>query len=77
MSREKMGSQFGNVFLTIAQRRQAQLHDVQPVEKILAKPRPRNLLAQIAVGCSDQAKVSLVAGHRSESADFLLLKNPQ
>ena len=52
--RQKKVHQVGNVFLVLAQRRNIDGHDVQPVVKVLAKGALLERRAQIAIGGGDQ-----------------------
>ena len=57
---EEMAHEVGNVLEPLAQRRQPQRHDVQPVEQILAEQALVDLLLQVAIGGGDDADIGLI-----------------
>uniref|UniRef100_A0A0N5A5Z1 PE-PGRS family protein n=1 Tax=Parastrongyloides trichosuri TaxID=131310 RepID=A0A0N5A5Z1_PARTI len=63
---DEVVGQHGDVAGAFAQRRQAQVHDVQPVQQVFAERPLGHRLGQVAVGGGDDADVD---GHRLGAAD--------
>ena len=53
--------------MTLAQRRQFQRHDVDPVVEILAEMALSDLLFHIAVGCGQQAHIHAPLFERTDA----------
>ena len=66
-----------DVVLAIAQRRQLDRDDVQPVEQILAEPPVLHHLPQVDVGRGDDADVDLDRLHAAEAHELALLDHAQ
>src|SRR3546814_18303065 len=56
---EEVAHQIGDILAALAQWRQAQRHDIQAIEQILAKQALMNCLAQVAIGGGDDPPVAL------------------
>ncbi len=54
---EEVGDEQGDVLFALAERRDLDRHDVQPVEEVLAEAALLDLLLQVAVGRGDDAHV--------------------
>ena len=61
----------------LAQRRQAQRHDIEPVIKILAEQALADQLAQVAVGGGDDAHIGLDRRAPADRGVFALLQHAQ
>ena len=66
-----------NIFRSLAQRRNRDRKDVQPVEKILAKGSGRDGGRQVTIGCRDQANVYLDRMIAPHPLEFAFLQHPQ
>jgi hypothetical protein len=75
--REKALDQKWNVFLAIAQRRQGQTHNVEPVKKVFAETSRCDFLLQVAVRRGHDANVDLDALQRTQRAQFLFLQHAE
>src|SRR2546423_11874053 len=65
------------VFLSLAQRRQVDVDDVQAVVEVLAETSLLHHLLQIAVGRGDDADVDLDRLHAAEAHELALLDDTQ
>ena len=75
---EEEPQQHRNVFTTIAQRRHADVNDVQPVVEILAERLVGDAVDQNAVGRGDDANVDPVLNLiRADALDFTSLEKPE
>ncbi len=72
-----MSNEIGHVFAALAQRRQTQRHDIQPIIKIFAEKPLRYQLTQVLVGRSNDAHVSLDWRTPTDRHIFALLQHPQ
>ena len=66
-----------NVAATLAQRRQRDVHDVEPVEQVLAEPPLRDLPVEVAVGAGDDADVERHRPGRPHRPHLAVLDDPQ
>ena len=66
-----------DVVAPLAQRRQVDADDVQPVEEVLAEPPVLHLLLQVDVGRGDDADVDLDRLHAAEAHELALLHHAQ
>src|SRR5690348_17543943 len=73
----KMMHQHGNVFLAIAKRRQFNGEDVEAVEKIFAEFAVVHILAQITVGCGDDAHVDTQSPDATQPLKLTILQHAQ
>ena len=63
--------------LALAQRRQVDADDVQPVEEVLAEPALLHLVLQVDVGGGDDAHVDLDRLHAAQAHELALLHHAQ
>ena len=75
--RQEVLGQRQDVLGAVAQRRQVDVDDVQPVEQVLAEAAVRQALFQILVGGGDDAHVDLLAARRPQRPDLALLQDAQ
>src|SRR5258708_33827778 len=73
----KMLHQHGNVGATLAQRRQLDGKNVEPVKQIFAKPPVSDVLLQIAVGGGDDPHIDVQGVNAAEPFKLAILKDPQ
>ena len=66
-----------DVFPTLAQRRQVELHHLQTVEEVLAERPALDAGRQIDVGRGDQAEVGAHEARAAETAELALLQDAQ
>jgi len=69
--------QFGDVLEPFAQRRQAQRHDVQAVEQILAEAALAGQLGQVLMGRGDDAHIGLARHPAADGGVFPFLQHAQ
>src|SRR5258706_14330631 len=74
---KEVPNEIGNVFGALAQRRQAQRQDVQPVIKVLAKQPLLNKLSKIAIAGGDDANVGLDRHASADGRVLALLQDAQ
>ena len=74
---EKVLDQQRNVFAPVAQRRQIDVDDVEPVVEILAEFLFLHHLAQVRIGGRENPHVDLHDFVRAERREFLLLNHAQ
>ena len=72
-----MTNQVRHVLGAVAQRRQAQRHDVEPVEKILAEKTLVDQDLEVLVGGGDNPHVGLDRGAAADRGVFALLQHAQ
>ena len=75
--REEMAHEIGDVLEPLAQGRQPQRHDVQPVEQILAEQALIDLLLQVAVGGGDDPDIGPDRGAAADRRVLALLQHAQ
>ena len=75
--REKMPGQVGNILGALAQRRQAQRHDIEAEKQILAKQSLLDRDPQILVGGRHNAHIGLDRHTPADGGIFALLEHPQ
>src|SRR5205085_2879012 len=73
----KMRGEQRDVLAAIAQRRQLEAHDVEPIEEVRAERAAVDRLAQIAVCGGDQANVELDRAGSADAAYRTLLERAQ
>ena len=66
-----------NVFAPIAQRRQPQLGDVQPIGQVLAKTSGPRFVQQVGFGRGNDPQIHANALVRAQALQLLLLQHPQ
>ena len=59
-----------DVFLPFPQRRNHDLHDVQPIKQILAKPPLSDFLAEILLRRADQADIDVIVSLPPTRSNF-------
>ena len=69
--------QYGDVFLSVAQRRDLDAEDIKPIEKIGTELALLDQLFQILVGGGDAAEVHLDGLVAAHAGDFALLQYAQ
>ena len=72
-----MAHQVGDVLGPLAQGRQADRHDVEPVEQVLAEQALADQLAQVAVGRGDDAHVGADRRAAADRGVLALLQHAQ
>ena len=72
-----MPDQVGHVLDALAQRRQPQRHDVEPVEQVLAEQALLDQDAQVLVGGGDDAHIGLDRGAPADRGVLALLQHAQ
>ena len=74
---EKVRDQHGDVVATIAQGRQAQIHDIQAVIQVFAEGAMLYHGGQVAIGCGQDARLDRNAVRGADRPDFAFLQCPQ
>ena len=74
---EEGADQQRNIALALAQRRQFDLHHVQPEEEVLAEPAGADGRFQVAIGGGDDAHVECARVRWRPPAEFALLQHAQ
>ena len=74
---EEVAGEDGDVLGPLAQRRDAEVDDVEPVEQVLAEPPGPDLLREVAVGRGEDADVYLAHALLAHRADLALLEDPE
>ena len=74
---EEVLDQHRDVLGALAERRQVQRDDVQPVIEVAAEMADADLLVEIAVGRGDDARVDRNGFRRADGDDFAVLQRPQ
>jgi len=64
-----------DVIAPIAQRRQVDGHDQQPVVEVVAKTPRAHLLVEHPVGCGDEAHVGVQGGHRPHRPELAAVED--
>jgi hypothetical protein len=72
-----MRGQQGNIFAAVAQRRQAEIDHVEPVEEVFAEASLFDHDGQIAIGGGHDAGLDGDAMGGADGTDFLLLQRAQ
>src|SRR5581483_9515493 len=70
-------NQHGNVFQSLAQRRQMQIGDIDPVKKVFTKTAHGDFFFQVAVGGKDEADIDSLIFLRSQPAELAVLQQLQ
>ncbi len=74
---EEMAGEIADVFGALAQRRQAQRHDIEAEEQVLAEQALLDEDAQVLVGRRDDADIGLDRGAAADGGVFALLEHAQ
>ena len=74
---QKMAGQHGNVFTTLAQGRQTQANDVQPMKQVFAKHTLFDTLLQILVGGGNDPHVSLDRAMAANTVEMAIRQDTQ
>src|SRR5262249_2148270 len=72
---EKMANEIGNVLEPLAQGRQPERYDVQPVKQIFAEQALIDLLLKIALGGGDDPNIGSDRGATAKRRGFAFLKH--
>ena len=75
--RDEVADERRNLVAALAQRRDAQADDVQPVEQVLAEAPVLHLLLDVGVGRGDDADVDGERGGFADRADFAVLEEAE
>jgi hypothetical protein len=76
-ARQKVIDERRDVFLPLAQRRELNLHDIQPEEEIAPERAFLHFLDEIAIGRGDDREFRPPYRQRSKRPEFSLLEHPQ
>ena len=75
--RREVGDEQRNVVAAVAERRNAEVHGVEPKEKVFPKPARRNLTVEITVGGRDHLHVEFHRPRRAHGHHLPQLKSPE
>ena len=76
-SPQKAACQSEDIIGTFTQRRQADLHDIEPVVEVFPELTGAGHGLEVAVGGGDQAHIDLTALGGAHTADFAFLQDPE
>ncbi len=75
--RREVGGEERDVFAAVAEWRNAEVHGVEPKEKVFPKPARRNFTVEVAVGGRDHLHVDFDRPSRAHGHHLPQLKSPE